>query len=56
MFNNVGMLDRLIRFSLTGVLLYLGFGVYGGSALGIRIRNYFNYSCPDSFNWNLSTL
>lgn len=37
MFNNVGMLDRLIRFGLAGVLLYLGFGVYGGSALGIGL-------------------
>ncbi|MBW4621700.1 MAG: DUF2892 domain-containing protein [Cyanosarcina radialis HA8281-LM2] len=37
MFNNVGTFDRLIRFGLAGVLLYLGFSVYGGSALGIGL-------------------
>ncbi|MEM9448867.1 MAG: DUF2892 domain-containing protein [Cyanobacteria bacterium P01_E01_bin.6] len=35
--NNVGMLDRLIRFILAGVLLYLGLTVYPDSALGIGL-------------------
>lgn len=35
--NNVGMLDRLVRFGLASVLLYLGFDVYGGSALGLGL-------------------
>ncbi|OKH21734.1 hypothetical protein NIES593_15025 [Hydrococcus rivularis NIES-593] len=37
MFNNVGTIDRFIRFGLAGTLLYLGLGVYGGSALGIGL-------------------
>ncbi|ASC73392.1 hypothetical protein XM38_043570 [Halomicronema hongdechloris C2206] len=37
MTNNVGMLDRMIRFMLAGVLLYLGTSVYSGSALGIGL-------------------
>lgn len=37
MSNNVGTIDRFIRLGLAGVLLYLGFGIYGGSALGIGL-------------------
>jgi hypothetical protein len=37
MFNNVGMLDRFIRFTLAGVLVYVGLGIYEGSALGIGL-------------------
>ena len=35
MATNVGMIDRIIRIMLAIVLLYLGFGLYSGSALGI---------------------
>lgn len=34
---NVGLLDRLIRALLASVLLYLGFFLYNGSALGIGL-------------------
>jgi hypothetical protein len=34
---NVGLPDRLIRAMLGSVLLYLGFFLYGGSALGIGL-------------------
>jgi hypothetical protein len=34
MASNVGTIDRLIRFAIAGVLLYLGLGVYGGTNLG----------------------
>ena len=37
MFNNVGMLDRVIRLAFAGALLYLGLVVYGGTALGIGL-------------------
>ncbi|MEO0535613.1 MAG: DUF2892 domain-containing protein [Cyanobacteria bacterium P01_A01_bin.123] len=37
MVNNVGILDRMIRFMLAGGLLYLGLSVYSGSALGIGL-------------------
>jgi hypothetical protein len=37
MFNNVGTIDRFIRLVLAGALLYLGLGIYGGSALGIGL-------------------
>ncbi|MEM9905953.1 MAG: YgaP-like transmembrane domain, partial [Cyanobacteria bacterium P01_D01_bin.44] len=37
MFNNVGLFDRLIRFAIAGILLYLGLAVYQGSALGIGL-------------------
>jgi hypothetical protein len=37
MFNNVGLIDRIIRLSLGSLLLYLGLAVYGGSALGIGL-------------------
>ena len=35
MVSNVGILDRLIRFVLAAILLYLGLTLYSGSALGI---------------------
>ncbi|MGF1602079.1 MAG: DUF2892 domain-containing protein [Thermosynechococcaceae cyanobacterium] len=31
---NVGFLDRLLRLSLGGLLLFLGLGLYDGTALG----------------------
>lgn len=34
MSTNVGMVDRLIRFGLAGVLLYLGLVMYEGTTLG----------------------
>lgn len=34
---NLGLLDRLIRVLLASVLLYLGFFLYNGSALGIGL-------------------
>jgi len=34
---NLGLLDRLIRALLASVLLYLGFFLYNGSALGIGL-------------------
>lgn len=34
---NIGVLDRLIRLSVGGILFYLGVGVYGGSNLGIGL-------------------
>lgn len=34
---NLGLLDRLIRVLLAAVLLYLGFFLYNGSALGIGL-------------------
>lgn len=37
MFNNVGLLDRLIRVAIAGVLLYLGLAVYQGTALGVGL-------------------
>ncbi|NER83722.1 MAG: DUF2892 domain-containing protein, partial [Leptolyngbya sp. SIO1D8] len=37
MTSNVGMIDRIIRLMLALVLLYLGLGVYPGSALGIGL-------------------
>ncbi|MEO1400778.1 MAG: DUF2892 domain-containing protein [Cyanobacteria bacterium J06635_1] len=37
MFNNVGLFDRLIRFAISGILLYLGLAVYQGSALGVGL-------------------
>ncbi|WP_299489641.1 DUF2892 domain-containing protein [Acaryochloris sp. IP29b_bin.137] len=37
MSTNVGIVDRLLRLSLGGLLLYLGLGVYGGTALGVGL-------------------
>ncbi|MEM1241656.1 MAG: DUF2892 domain-containing protein [Cyanobacteria bacterium P01_H01_bin.26] len=37
MFNNVGIVDRLLRLLIGGVLLYLGLFTYAGSALGIGL-------------------
>jgi len=37
MFNNVGLLDRLIRLVLGGGLLYAGLSAYANSALGIGL-------------------
>ena len=45
MFNNVGLLDRFIRFAIApaltcqfaGILLYLGLAVYQGTTLGIGL-------------------
>lgn len=35
---NVGMIDRVVRFVLAAVLLYLGLGFYGvGTGLGIGL-------------------
>lgn len=34
---NIGTLDRVIRMGISGGLLYLGLGVYGGSTLGIEL-------------------
>jgi len=34
---NIGSLDRLIRVLLATVLLYLGFFLYNGSALGVGL-------------------
>jgi hypothetical protein len=35
MFNNVGLIDRIIRLSLGSLLLYLGLAVYGGQPWGL---------------------
>lgn len=35
MVTNVGVIDRLIRVLLAGVLLYLGLSVFAGSTLGL---------------------
>ncbi|NJM65701.1 MAG: DUF2892 domain-containing protein [Acaryochloris sp. RU_4_1] len=37
MTTNVGFLDRLLRLGLGVLLLYLGLGVYGGTALGVGL-------------------
>jgi len=37
MFNNVGLMDRFIRFVIAGILLYLGLAVYQGTTLGIGL-------------------
>ena len=37
MFNNVGLMDRFIRFAIAGILLYLGLAVYQGTTLGIGL-------------------
>ncbi|MDA0673278.1 MAG: DUF2892 domain-containing protein [Cyanobacteria bacterium] len=37
MFNNVGWLDRGLRFLAAAVLLYLGGWMYSGSALGVGL-------------------
>ncbi|MGB7416963.1 MAG: DUF2892 domain-containing protein [Thermosynechococcaceae cyanobacterium] len=34
MSTNVGLFDRLVRLSLGGLLLFLGLGIYEGTALG----------------------
>ena len=37
MISNVGKIDRIIRLILAAGLLYLGLGVFSGSALGIGL-------------------
>lgn len=37
MFNNVGIVDRIIRILLATALAYLGLLIYSGSALGIGL-------------------
>ena len=37
MVNNVGLIDRMIRFVLAGGLLYQGLNTYAGSAFGIGL-------------------
>ena len=37
MFNNVGIVDRIIRILFATVLAYFGLLIYGGSALGIGL-------------------
>lgn len=34
---NVGILDRIIRVAIAGILLYLGLGVYRDSTIGIGL-------------------
>ncbi|MEM7760437.1 MAG: DUF2892 domain-containing protein [Cyanobacteria bacterium P01_A01_bin.40] len=34
---NIGILDRIIRVVIAGILLYLGLGIYVGSTLGIGL-------------------
>ncbi len=34
---NIGLLDRVIRTAIAGVLLYFGLVVYGGSVLGVGL-------------------
>ncbi|MEM8675297.1 MAG: DUF2892 domain-containing protein [Cyanobacteria bacterium P01_G01_bin.67] len=34
---NIGILDRIIRVVIAGILLYLGLGIYAGSTLGIGL-------------------
>lgn len=37
MSTNVGIVDRLLRLGLGGLLLYLGLGIYGGTSLGVGL-------------------
>lgn len=37
MTKNIGRVDRLLRLGLGALLLYLGLGVYSGSALGMGL-------------------
>ncbi|MDC0835044.1 hypothetical protein CKA32_004978 [Geitlerinema sp. FC II] len=37
MFGNVGILDRILRFSIAAVLLYLGQVTYSGDPLGLGL-------------------
>ncbi len=37
MFNNVGIVDRIIRILLASALAYFGLIIYSGSALGIGL-------------------
>lgn len=37
MFNNLGLVDRIIRLILASILAYFGLLIYSGSALGIGL-------------------
>ncbi|NJM68207.1 MAG: DUF2892 domain-containing protein [Acaryochloris sp. RU_4_1] len=37
MSTNVGIVDRLLRLGLGALLLYLGLGIYSGTALGVGL-------------------
>ncbi|MGB5636317.1 MAG: YgaP-like transmembrane domain [Waterburya sp.] len=50
MFNNVGLVDRIIRLILASVLAYFGLLIYSGSALGIGLTIAGRANAPYFYN------